>query len=76
VRYSADGVTWNSSSVSPAANLTAVWFRQPIPSLWRFGAGGAAYTSPDGITWTARSTGTTANLWGMISAQVQYLAVG
>lgn len=76
VLKSTDATSWTSATVSPAVTLTGVVVPSTNSQFLAIGAGGAVYTSPDGITWTARSTGTSGNLWGLLTAKVQYVAVG
>lgn len=76
VLKSADGVTWTRTTLNPAVNLSRVVVPTTNSQFLAVGAAGSAFTSPDGITWTARSTGTSANLSGLVTAQVQYVAVG
>jgi len=81
---STNATTWAAIAVG-GSNLNAVVVPSTNTQFLTVGAGGAVYTSPDGNTWTdpriaATTIGTcnanTNNWLGMITAQVQYVAVG
>lgn len=76
VLKSTDGASWTGATLSPASNLSAIVVPVTNSQFLAVGDAGAVVTSPDGVTWTAKSSGTTANLQGLITAQVQYVAVG
>ena len=76
VLKSFDGATWTSATSGTTNELTAVVVPSTNSQFLAVGAMGTVMTSPDGITWTTQSSGTSANLLGMITAQVQYVAVG
>jgi hypothetical protein len=76
VLKSTDGASWTGATLSPASNLSAIVVPVTNSQFLAVGDAGAVVTSPDGVTWTAKSSGTTASLQGLITAQVQYVAVG
>ncbi|MGL6159403.1 beta-propeller fold lactonase family protein [Microbulbifer sp.] len=73
---SPDGISWTVQSSGTQKTLMGICWDESIMEFAAVGDGGIVLTSPDGATWTSQLSPVSVDLYGIVSADEQFVVVG